>query len=438
MKISVFGLGYVGTVSAACLAELGHTVVGVDVQEQKVQTVRDGRCVLVEPGLGDLVAEMVSGGRLSATQNAAAAIRDTEVSLICVGTPGEKTGAVDLAHVLAVCRQIGEAIADRSDYHVVAVRSTVIPGAVAEQIVPALERASGRACGRGFGICTNPEFLREGTAVADFRDPPMIVIGQGAEVDGDRVEMIYAGIDSPVLRCSPDEAMMAKYACNAFHAAKVTFANEIGALCGVFGLDSHLVMDIFCRDKQLNISPRYLKPGFAFGGSCLPKDVRALLAVAHESHLRTPLLESLLVSNVSQIGRAVEVILALEPSRVGVLGLSFKDKTDDLRESPVVELVERLLGKGVDVAIHDADVDVSGLMGRNLAEAQRRLPHISSLLREDAEAVIAHGQVIVVAKPSAAYACLPRRIGPEQAVVDLARAFRPNEIPAGRYHSICG
>ncbi|MHC4985904.1 MAG: nucleotide sugar dehydrogenase [Planctomycetota bacterium] len=438
MKISVFGLGYVGTVSAACLAELGHEVIGVDVQEHKIKALQSGECVLIEPELSDLLAAGAKAGRLTATADPAEAISQTEVSLVCVGTPSDASGAIDLSYVGEVCEQIGKCLSQSPGHHVVVIRSTTLPGTIQNLVIPALEKASGLTAGKDFGVCTNPEFLREGSAVADFRTPPMIVIGQTTEADGDRLAGVYEGIECETFRCSPDEAMMVKYACNAYHAAKIVFGNEIGSLCTLFGLDSHRVMDVFSQDTHLNISARYLKPGFAFGGSCLPKDVKALMSLAHDGHLPVPMLESLMASNKTLVERGVELILDLKPKRVGVLGLSFKDKTDDLRESPVIEVVERLIGKGVDIVIHDSDVRMSQLFGANLSEIERRLPHLATLLRDDLDEVIAHGEVVVVAKPSAAYKDLPGRLGAEQQVVDLVRLFAPGQIPATQYRNVTG
>ncbi len=438
MNIAVVGLGYVGSVSCACLAELGHTIVGVDVQEEKVRALQEGKTTLVEPELDALTAAGVAAGRIRATLDPCQAVRAADVSLICVGTPSAETGEVNLGFLDAACRQVGAGIAQHPGRHVVAIRSTVPPGTVRDVAVPALEAASHRTCGPDFGVCTHPEFLREGSAVADFRHPPMIVIGELSPPDGDAVAGLYPGVDSPVYRCSPDEAMMVKYACNAFHATKVAFANEIGSLCRTLGLDSHLVMEVFVQDRQLNISPKYLRPGFAFGGSCLPKDVRGLLAMGHREHLGLPLLGALLPSNRALIDRALAAILHHKPRRVAMLGLSFKDKTDDLRESPLVETAERLVGKGVDLAIYDPDVRVSRLFGGNLTQVEQHLPHLASLLREDLNEVIAHGEVVVVCKPSPAFRALPQRLRPGQHVVDLARLFAPGELPAGQYETLTG
>ncbi len=438
VKISVFGMGYVGTVSAACLAKLGHDVIGVDVQVHKVEAIQAGKCLLIEPDLEAMVSEAVKAGKLSATTDVTDAVTKSDLSLVCVGTPSEPNGAINLAHVRGVCQEIGQAIASHPGRHVVVIRSTTMPGAVSRELIPVIEQASGRSCGKDFGVCTNPEFLREASAVQDFFHPPMIVLGQASDADGDVMERLYHGVDAPVFRCDLDEAMMVKYACNAYHATKVTFGNEIGMLCNLLGLDSHRVMDIFRQDKQLNISARYLMPGFAFGGSCLPKDVRALIALGREHYVSVPMFEALMASNAYQIDRAVKQILATGKKRIGVLGLSFKDNTDDLRESPAVEVVERLLGKGCDIAIHDKDVRISQIFGSNLSEIESRLPHVAKLMRGTLEEVLDHADVLLLTKGSKAYKDLPGRLRQDQVVIDLVRLFALGKMPPQQYQSFCG
>lgn len=438
LAVSVFGLGYVGTVSCACLAELGHQVTGVDIQQEKVDAMNLGQSTLIEPELDQLLESSLAEKRLNATSDAAAAVKQSDISLICVGTPSDQTGCVDMEYVRAVCRQIGGGLSDKTGRHVVAIRSTIPPGSVDEVVIPALESASGRIAGQDFGVCTNPEFLREGSAVADFRRPPMIVIGQSHDVDGDVVAALYQSQAAPVHRLSPDEAMMVKYASNAYHAAKVVFANEIGLLCGSQGLDSQKVMKVFAEDRQLNISAKYLRPGFAFGGSCLPKDVRGLLSIARSNHESVPLLESLLPSNSQLVDRAVRVIMSTTPRKVGILGLSFKAQTDDMRESPIVETVERLIGKGVDIAVYDPDVRVSRLFGGNLTEVERRLPHLADLLRDDLNEVIAHGEIVVIAKPCEAFSVALKACTSSQRIVDLVHLFQSGEIPNLQYESLTG
>lgn len=436
MDIAVFGLGYVGTVCAACLAGRGHRVVGCDVQGRKVDCVNAGRSPIAEPHLGELISRARDSGHLSATTDPAAAVAGAEVSLVCVGTPSMPSGEIDLDCLLGVCRQIGEAVAGGSSArpHTVAIRSTVLPTALVEHVLPLLAAVGGER----LRPCVNPEFLREGSAVADFDRPPMIVIGEARAGDGDALAEMYRGIDAPVLRMGVGEAVMVKYASNAFHATKIVFANEIGRLCQAAGVDSHQVMDAFCRDEQLNISPRYLRPGHAFGGSCLPKDLRAILHLARRRDVDAPLLAGIGRSNELHIHRCVEAVLGAGQRNVGVLGLSFKDDTDDLRESPTVEIVERLIGKGLAVRIHDKDVSAGRLIGANLAYTQQHLPHLASLLEPTVEQAIEGAGAIVVAKPAALYRTVETLANPDQVLVDLVRLFDPARFKACRYVGLVG
>jgi GDP-mannose 6-dehydrogenase len=349
MKISVFGLGYVGAVSVGCLAKDGHSVIGVDPNETKVDLINAGQSPIVEAEIGDIVATSVASGLLTATMEPASAVHETELSLVCVGTPSNTNGSLDLRYVRAVCKDIGAALAAKSDRHTVVIRSTMLPGSMREVVIPFLEEHSGKRAGTDFGVCNNPEFLREGSAVYDYYNPPKTIIGELAAGDGDLLGTLYASLPAPLIRVSVDTAEMVKYVDNAWHALKVGFANEIGNLCKEMHLDGQQVMSIFCQDKKLNLSSYYLKPGFAFGGSCLPKDLRALNYKAGRLDLSVPILSSILPSNAVQIQRAFDTVLAKGSKRVGVLGFSFKAGTDDLRESPIVELIERLLGKGFDV-----------------------------------------------------------------------------------------
>lgn len=395
MKVAVFGLGYVGSVSAACLARQGHTVVGVDTNESKVGDVNQGRAPVLEPGLGELITAETVAGRLSATTDAAFAVGASDVSMICVGTPSAPNGSLSLDAVRRVARSIGAALsADRR--HTVVVRSTVLPGTTEHVVVPELEGASGLRAGTGFGVGVNPEFLREGVAVADFGDPPKTVIGQLDDASGDDVEALYEGLDAPRFRTPLHVAEMVKYADNAFHALKIAFANEIGTFCRAVGVDSHEVMDVFLADRRLNISEAYLRPGFAFGGSCLPKDLRAVVHAARRADLALPLLESILPSNEEHLKRTVDVILALGRKRVGLLGLAFKPGIDDLRESPLVELAETLIGKGYDLRIHDSAVSLSRLVGANREYVAEHLPHLADLLVDTVEELVDHAEVCVV------------------------------------------
>jgi GDP-mannose 6-dehydrogenase len=436
MRIAVLGLGYVGCVTAAALAAEGHRVHGVDVDAAKVALLASGRSPIIEQGVDELVAEVVADGRLTATTDAAAAIQDAEVSLVCVGTPSTRAGELDLTAVRRVGEDIGRALADHGRDHVVAVRSTMLPGSVTQVVVPAIEAASGRRVGDGIGVCVNPEFLREGSALTDFRDPPFTLIGSDDPTVAAVVARLYAGLDAPVVVTDLGPAELVKYASNAFHALKVTFANEIGLLAKDLGVDSHQVMEVFARDTRLNISPAYLKPGFAFGGSCLPKDVRSLVARGRTRHLDLPVLSAILPSNERHLAHALELVERTGQRRVGMLGLSFKPGTDDLRESPNVALTERLIGKGYDVRIFDRNVSLARIVGANRRYIEEAIPHLSSLLVGDLEAVVDHAEVLVVGVDDPAFAALPDLVRADQHVIDLVR---PDLDPAelrGSYEGI--
>ena len=421
MKVSVFGLGYVGSVSAASLASDGHEVIGVDVNRGKVAAVTAGRSPIVEPGLDEMLARAMTDGRLSATTDTAAAIRETEVSLLCVGTPSRRNGSLDLTYLERVCEQIGRALATTSHYHVVVVRSTVLPGTTHEVVIPTLERESGKTYGDGFGVSVNPEFLREGTALKDFRKPPLTLVGHNHAADASGTIALYQAIDAPLISTSIRVAEMMKYTSNTWHALKVCFANEIGNLCKRLHVDSHEVMDIFCRDEKLNLSPYYLKPGFAFGGSCLPKDVRALQYRAKEVDLDLPMISQILPSNRRQIEHAVEQVLDTGRKKIGLLGFSFKDGTDDLRESPIVILAETLLGKGVSLCIYDKHVSLARLVGANKAYIETQIPHLSSLLCNTIDEVLERSEVVVVGTQSPEFVDAVTRCRPDQVIIDLVR-----------------
>jgi GDP-mannose 6-dehydrogenase len=421
MRVSIFGLGYVGCVSAAAFAADGHTVVGVDINPDKVAAVNAGRSPIVEPGLDELLARATTEGRLSATTDTAAAIRETEASLLCVGTPSRRNGSLDLTYLERVCEQIGRALATTSHYHVVVVRSTVLPGTTHEVVIPTLERESGKTYGDGFGVSVNPEFLREGTALKDFRKPPLTLVGHNHAADASGTIALYQAIDAPLISTSIRVAEMMKYTSNTWHALKVCFANEIGNLCKRLNVDSHEVMDIFCRDEKLNLSPYYLKPGFAFGGSCLPKDVRALQYRAKEVDLDLPMISQILPSNRRQIEHAVEQVLDTRKKKIGLLGFSFKDGTDDLRESPIVILAETLLGKGVSLCIYDKHVSLARLVGANKAYIETQIPHLSSLLCNTIDEVLERSEVIVVGTQSPEFVDAVKRCRPDQVIIDLVR-----------------
>jgi GDP-mannose 6-dehydrogenase len=396
VKISVFGLGYVGCVSAACLAARGNEVVGVDVNPMKIDLVSRGRAPVVEERIGELTAEMVASGALRATSDIGAAMAATATSLICVGTPSAPSGNMSTEHLERVAEQIGAALAGLGRWHTVVFRSTMLPGTCMSLLIPILEKASGRTAGVDFGVAVNPEFLREGSSVRDFFEPPKTVIGEIDSRSGDVVAALYDGLPGEVFRVPIPIAEMVKYADNSFHGVKIAFANEIGAVCHALGIDSDGVMDIFLADTKLNVSAAYLRPGFAFGGSCLPKDLRGLVYAARRADVSLPLLSHVLPSNEEHLRRAFELIAATGKRRVGLFGLSFKPGTDDLRESPLVELAERLLGKGYDLRIYDANVTLSRLMGANREFIDDRLPHLGELLSSSVDEVLAHADVCVI------------------------------------------
>jgi len=436
MKISVFGLGYVGCVSAACLCESGHEVWGIDVDESKVNFLLEGKSPIIEKQLPELIAKYRAAGKLNATTSVEDAVRATDLSLVCVGTPSLPSGALNTEYARRVCEQIGAAIKTLDRNHTVIIRSTLLPGTTRRELLPRLEKFSGKSEGNGFYIAYNPEFLREGSAVADFFGPPKTVIGSEREIAAQQVAELYKGLPGDFHYCKIEEAELVKYADNAFHAVKVVFGNEIGAIAKSVGVDSHRVMEIFCTDTKLNLSPYYLKPGFAFGGSCLPKDVRALSACARQNNLETPLLYSLMESNEESVKRAVKAVQAFGKKRIGVLGLAFKAGTDDMRESPVVELVETLLGKGYDIKIYDRNVSLARLMGANKAFIEHAIPHLAELLCDKPEDIGTHAEVVLVTYKDAEFDALLGKLSRQQIVYDLARVNAPDRIHA-EYHGVC-
>jgi GDP-mannose 6-dehydrogenase len=437
MKVSVFGLGYVGSVSAASFAADGHEVVGVDVNADKVASLNEGRSPIVEKGLAEQIDDTVRRGALRATTSTSEAVSDTDLSLICVGTPSRKNGSLDLTYLERVCRQIGEALRAKESYHVVVVRSTVLPGTTHDVVIPAIEHASGKRYGTGFGVTVNPEFLREGTAIHDFRHPPMTLVGHNYTSDAQPTQQLYAKVDAPMVTTSIRTAEMIKYASNTWHALKVCFANEVGNLCKRLQIDSHEVMDIFCRDEKLNLSSYYMKPGFAFGGSCLPKDVRAMQYRAKELDLDMPVIQAILGSNQLQIQHAIDQVIETGHKRVGLLGFSFKAGTDDLRESPLVILAEALLGKGYQLRIYDRNVSIARLVGANRDYINQQIPHLSSLLCETVDEVIAGSDVIVVGNGAPEFADALRRTRPDQRIIDLVRVKGNRKDIPGQYDGIC-
>jgi GDP-mannose 6-dehydrogenase len=437
MKMSIFGLGYVGCVTAACFARNGHEVIGVDVNRVKVELINDGRSPIVEPGVDELIAAAVREGRLVATVEAGRAIQQTDLSIVCVGTPGQSNGSLDLTFVKRACRQIGEELAAKPGYHVVALRSSMLPGTMETTVAPALEVFSGKRAGRDFGMAIIPEFLREGSSIADFDDPPFTLIGASDSDAAAIVGRLFSHLKAPLVNLGIREAEMVKYACNCFHAAKVTFANEIGSICKALSVDSHAVMEAFCLDTKLNLSATYLKPGFAFGGSCLPKDLRAIAYRARQLDVEAPMLESILASNRRQVERAAEMVLGTGCKQVGILGLSFKPGTDDLRESPMVTLVETLIGKGLRLSIHDRDVELARLFGANKEYIEREIPHISSLLNGSPEQVIDDSQVVVIGKNDREYQRLKPKLNNGRIVIDLVRLFDAESQENSNYRGIC-
>jgi GDP-mannose 6-dehydrogenase len=424
-------------VTAACLANDGHTVTGVDINPLKVDLLGSGRSPVIEPGLAELIGAAVSRGTLRASLDTATAVLTSDVTLVCVGTPSADNGNIRLEYVENVSREIGLALANKSEYHVVVVRSTVLPGTVEGKLIPLIEQRSGKRAGVDFGVCMNPEFLREGSAIEDFYHPSLVVIGELDERSGAGVRSLFESVDAQVRRVPIAVAEMVKYASNAFHAVKVAFANEIGNLSKAHEIDGKLVMEIFKQDAKLNVSPHYLMPGFAFGGSCLPKDLRAILYRSKELDLECPLLHSTMVSNQRQIERAIKMVEATGRKKVGILGLSFKAETDDMRESPAVALVETLIGKGYSVSIFDEELQLSRLVGANRQFLEEELPHVGSLLCTSIEAVLSQVQVVVVTTGSKGFKQVPGLLRPGQVLIDLNGIAKDAADRRGGYNGIC-
>ena len=438
MKISVFGLGYVGCVTGACFAELGHKVIGVDVNMKKVDMINKGNSPIIEEGFHELLESVVENGNFSATSSWEQAIADSEIALVCVGTPSRSNGSIDPRFVIRVSEHIGEALRSKKDYFVVGMRSTVLPGTVDEIIIPTIEKQSGKSAGSDFGICMIPEFLREGSSVYDFHNPPRTVIGEYDSKSGDVISEMFKNIDAPLIRTKIKIAEMVKYADNIFHALKVTFANEVGNICKEIGVDSHKVMDIFCMDNKLNLSSYYLKPGFAFGGSCLPKDLKAIIYECKTLDLETPVLKAILESNREQIVKVIRKLCEYKGRSLGFLGLSFKGGTDDLRESPIVEVIEIMMGKGFNVRIYDKYVSIAKLIGANKEYIEKEIPHISSLICSSAKELIHNSEVIIVGNYSDEFKdALIKEAKENQVVIDLLKIVdEPNTIK-GNYYGIC-
>ena len=419
MNISVLGLGYVGAVCAAALSEMGHKVIGVDTSQVKVDLINSGKSPIVEPGLEGLLQSSVKTGMLRGSVDVTQAVMETELSMICVGTPSKANGDLDLSYVESVSREIGEVLKMKDAFHVVVVRSTVLPGTVKKLVIPVLEKYSGKKAGVDFGICTNPEFLRESTAIKDYYFPPMTVIGELDQRSGDVLASLYEDLPAPVIRRPIEVAELIKYTCNVWHAVKVTFANEIGNIAKACGVDGRDVMDVVCQDNKLNLSAYYMRPGFAFGGSCLPKDVRALTYRASQLDVAHPMIGSIMSSNSYQVNKSFDLVASFGVKRIGLLGLSFKAGTDDLRESPLVELAEMLIGKGFDVRIFDRNVDYARVHGANREYINAHIPHVAKLLCSDLNQVIEDSEVIVLGNSDESFKVATDDLKSDKYLVDL-------------------
>ncbi|MCG8550849.1 MAG: UDP-glucose/GDP-mannose dehydrogenase family protein [Desulfobacterales bacterium] len=432
MNISIFGLGYVGCVGMGCLASNGHEVIGVDVQQQKVDLINQGRPTIVEKDIDQILGEQFEKKKISATSHALEAVLATEVSIICVGTPSTSRGHLNLEYIFQTAAQIGQALKAKNTFHVVAIRSTVLPG-TNDKVCAIIAQESGKRRNVDFSVVSNPEFLREGSAVEDYFNPPMTVLGGDNEKALDIMSKLYTGINGPVEFVDIQVAETIKYVNNSFHALKVAFANEVGNICKQLDIDSHEVMRLFCMDRQLNISPVYFKPGFAYGGSCLPKDLKALNTLAHDLYLESPVLNAIDISNEKQKNRALDLIVQTQKRRIGILGLSFKAGTDDLRNSPIVDVIETLNGKGYEIRIYDRNVSLSRLVGKNKSFIEEKLPHLCNMMQGDINRVLEWAEVIVIANRDDMFQeILPRR---DQKIIDLVRITRHEN--KGGYEGIC-
>ena len=422
MKISIFGLGYVGAVSLACLARDGHNVIGVDIDEAKIELIRAGRTPVVEEGMVELMQQVAASGRVGVTTDVARAVHESDLSLICVGTPSAPNGSQDQSAILRLAHELGRAMRDKPGSHVFVFRSTLVPGTVEDVLKPIIERESGKREGADFHVCFQPEFLREGTSIRDYDKPPYTVVGAAGDAAAARLRELFGHLPCEFHVTSIRAAEMVKYCCNNFHALKITFANETARLCEALGVDPFQVMDLVCKDRQLNISPAYLKPGFAFGGSCLPKDMRATLYFSKMRDVEMPMHAGIMASNRVHIEHAIAKVLATGRRRIGMIGLSFKTGTDDLRESPLVLLAEYLLGKGLSLTVYDPDVHLSQLLGANRRFIEQHVPHIGSLIRGDIESVIADSELLIVGlSDPRTLEALARHVREDQVVLDLVR-----------------
>lgn len=437
MKISIFGLGYVGAVSLGCLARDGHEVVGVDIDRVKLDLIMAGKTPIIEAGMVQLMAEVVRSGRVTVTQDVIQAVKDTEISFICVGTPSATNGSQDQSALLRLAEQLGKALAVKETYHIVVLRSTVTPGTLDDVMRPIIEEFSGKKDGADFDLCFQPEFLREGSSIKDYDHPPYTVIGARSEKAAAKLKGLFGYLPCEFYQCSVKTAEMLKFCCNDFHALKITFANEVGRLSRSLGVDPHEVMDLVCKDTHLNISPVYLKPGFAFGGSCLPKDLRATLHMAKMRDVEMPMLAGVLLSNKIHIEQAIKEVLETGKRRVGMIGLSFKSGTDDLRESPLVVIAEQFIGKGLQLSIYDPEVNLSRLIGANKQYINGSIPHIGELMTDDCAALIASSEVLIVGLSDKTLTDLIHNlVKPEQIVLDLVNIPDKHKL-ACDYRGIC-
>jgi GDP-mannose 6-dehydrogenase len=435
MKISIHGLGYVGSVSLACLAQSGHDIIGVDISQNKVDLINRGESPVVEKGLERIIQQQRRSRKVSATLDAEAAALQTEVSIICVGTPSQKNGHLDLRGIFSVAQDIGRAIAKKRGFHVIVIRSTVLPGTNRE-VASLVERISKKRSGKDFAVVSNPEFLREGTAVQDFINPPYTLIGTDDDRAFKTMQKVYARIEAPIIRTEPKIAELIKYVNNSFHALKICFANEIGSICKALGIDSQGLMEVFCLDTKLNISRAYLKPGFAYGGSCLPKDLKALGAIAHDHYLKCPVLENIEASNESHKSRVLDTILEFGKQKIGFLGLSFKEGTDDLRSSPIVDILETLLGKGFAIKVYDESVNLAKLIGGNRDFIMQRIPMISRFLADDADDVISHAEVLVIVNKEVGFKEILRGVRRGTIILDLVNLEFPGRGKHEHYQGV--
>ena len=437
MNISVFGLGYVGIVTSACFAEMGHNIIGVDDNPDKIVMINEGKSPIIEPQMNTIIKNMVEQKRLKATKDHLDAIQNSDISFISVGTPSNYNGSINLDYLIRTSKTVATAMGQKKSYHLIVIRSTVMPRSIDEVIIPVLEVFSGKQVGIDFGVCMNPEFLREGSAIDDFYHPPKTVIGQYDKMSGDILSKLYDKIEAPIFRTCIKNAEMIKYVDNSFHGLKISFANEIGNLCKAEGIDSYEIMDIFNSDRKLNLSPVYLKPEFSFGGSYIPKDIRALIVEGRRRDIDLPLPQAVLQSNTQHTKRGIEMILETNKKKIGILGMSFKEKTDDLRESSMVHVIETLISKGLDIKIYDKNVSLSKLMGSNKKFIEKGIPQIYSLMSQSINEIIEHADVIVIGNKEEEYEKVPELIKPDQIIIDLGRGVKKETEVVGKYHGIC-